>query len=115
LVIDKSAAGPTESVSVALLSLGFGSITPAGTVTVAAFAKLPVALGTTVPVTVKVTPPPAGKVTGVLMLPLSDAAPQAPPEEPAQVQLTPLRAAGIVSTTVAPVAVLGPALETTIV
>ena len=101
--------------SVAELLPEVGSVTPAGAVTVAVFTKLPVALGETVALTLNVAIPPAGKVTAVLMFPLPEAAPQAPPEEPAQVQLTPVRAAGKASVTVAPVTPLGPALETTIV
>ena len=59
------------------------------------------------PVAVKTTVAPTGTVTGVLMWPLPPAA-QTPPPAPAQVQVTPMSAAGNVSTTVAPLAVLGP-------
>ena len=45
LVIDRSAAASGVSVSVAELLPGVGSVTPAGTLTVAVLTRLPVAPG----------------------------------------------------------------------
>src|SRR5260370_442810 len=103
------------SVSVALLSPKLGSVTPAGSVTVAVLLRMPVALAATVALTVKVAIPPTGRLTVVPMLPLPEAEPHEPPADPTQFQLTPVRAAGMVSVTVAPVTALGPAFEATIV
>src|SRR5262249_32270181 len=47
LVMDRSAWGVRPSVSVALLSVGSGSVTPAGAVTVAVLTREPVAEGLT--------------------------------------------------------------------
>ena len=52
LVIVRSAEGERVSVSVALLLAGVGSVTPTGTETVAVLARVPVAVGETVAVTV---------------------------------------------------------------
>ncbi len=51
-VIVRSAVGLSVSVSVALLLPGVGSVTPAGAVTVAVLASVPVAVAETVAVTV---------------------------------------------------------------
>ena len=114
LVIDKLARGVRVSVSVALLFAGFVSVTPAGAATVAVLDKLPVAVGKMVPVTVKVTEPPAGRFTVSLMFP-EPAAVAVPPPAPTAVQVTPVKVAGSVSATVAPGALLGPAFEAVIV
>src|SRR6478609_6976836 len=74
---------------------------PAGGNTWAALTRTPVAAGSTVPVAVKTTVAPTGTVTGVLMSPLPPAT-QVPPPAPAQVQVTPVSAAGNVSVTIAP-------------
>src|SRR5881392_1706224 len=101
---DTSAA---VSVSVALLLVETGSVVPAGAVTVAVFTRLPVAEDLAVPVTVKTTalPAPAGMLTvAARLLPepvpplLTEAAPVV-----LEVQLTPVRAAGMASATLAPV------------
>jgi hypothetical protein len=106
------------SVSVELLSLGSGSVVPAGGLTIAVLTKSPMADAETIPVTAKVTePPPAGTLTvadSVLPEPLAPLATLAPPDA-LLVHVTPVMAAGIRSDTVAPVALLGPLLVTVIV
>jgi hypothetical protein len=110
LVIERLAVtgGVRVSVSVAVLLAVLGSVTPPGAATEAVLVKEPVAAGLIVPVAVKVTLPPEGSVTAWLMLPLPLAV-HVPPAVPRHVQVTPVRAVGNVSVTVAPVAVLGPA------
>src|SRR5690242_5291795 len=110
----RSACGFSVSVSVALLLPGVGSVVPAGAAIVAVLARLPVALALTVPASVNVAVPPTGMFTVAAMLPLPDAGPLAPPAYTA-VQVAPVMVAGTVSATVAPVALLGPALLATIV
>jgi hypothetical protein len=78
-------------------------------------AMVPVAPGAIVAVRVNVAVPETGSDTVVLMLPVPAATPHAEPAEPAHVQLAPLRPAGKVSVTVAPVTAEGPALLTTMV
>ena len=97
------------SVSVAVLLAALGSVTPPGAVMVAVLDSVPVAEALSVPVMVKVTAAPTGRFTSSLRLPLPEAV-QVPPAEPTQVQVTPLREAGSVSATVAPVTLTGPAL-----
>ena len=92
--------GVSVSVSVAELLPGFGSLTPAGAVTVAVFDRLPVAPAAIAALTVYVTVPPAGRLTVSLILP-DPAAVQVPPPAPTQVHVA-VRAAGNVSATVAP-------------
>src|SRR5262245_19932579 len=99
LVTARSPRGVSVSVSVAVLLADTGSETPPGAVTVAVLASVP---GATVPVAVKVTVPPASRFTVRLMLPAPEAAMQLEPAEAAQVQVTPVMAAGNVSATVAP-------------
>ena len=65
----KSAEAPSESESVDELFAGFTSVTPAGAATEAVFASVPVALGSTVAVTVKVAVPPTARLTVVAMFP----------------------------------------------
>ena len=102
------------SVSVALLLPGTGSRTPAGGVTLAVFASVPVAPGTIVPVSVKVAVPPTSRSTVAAMLPLPEAG-QAEPAEAVQVQVAPVTVAGSVSATAAAVTAAGPAFDATIV
>ena len=69
-----------------------------------------------VAVTVKVTVPPTGQVDGVVdVARAAGRAGDAPRRCALAVQVTPVRAAGKVSVTVAPVTALGPALVTTMV
>src|SRR4029077_9341632 len=103
------------SVSVALLLIGLGSNWSARLI-VAVLARLPVAAGLMVAVTVYVIVPPTGmKVTVSLMLPLPLASLPTTPAEPTLVQVAPVRVAGRVSATTTLVAALGPALVTTMV
>ncbi len=114
LVIARSAVGTSVSVSVAELFPGFGSVTPAGAAIVAVLTSVPVAAAETVPTTVNVAVPPGGRLTLAPMFP-APAAGHVPPPAPTHVQVAPIIAAGNVSATVAPTAVLGPALLATIV
>jgi hypothetical protein len=113
-VIDRSAVGVNVSVSVAELLAGVGSVTPAGGATVAVLASVPVADGAIDPVTTNVTDAPTGRLTLELTLPLPPAG-HVPPPAPEHVHVTPLKAAGIESATVAADTADGPALEATIV
>ncbi len=62
------------------------------------------------------TEPPTGSArTVAAMLPLPEAAGQVPPPAPAQVQVTPVSCAGMVSVTVTLAAADGPALLAVIV
>ena len=100
--------------SVAELLLGSGSGRPAGFVTVTVFVRSPNDPARTGAVTVNVAVPPLRRLTSVLMLPL----PEAGPLEPllyVAVQVAPSTWLGNVSTTVAPVTLLGPRFVTTIV
>jgi hypothetical protein len=63
---------------------------------------------------VYITDPPAGRLTVSLILPEPEAV-HVPPPAPTQVQVTPVIAAGNVSATVEPGALLGPALDAVIV
>jgi hypothetical protein len=103
--------GAIESLSVALLSLESGS----GMLleTLAVFESVPVAVTLSVALTTNVAVPPLATVTLVAIDPLPLAAGQLEPDEAVHVQLTPLRTAGKVSLTVAPVTALGPPLLTT--
>jgi len=113
LVIARSAVPDSVSLSVAELLPGLGSVTPAGAVTVAVLDSVPVAAAEMAALTVYVTDPPAGRLTVSVMLP-EPAAVQVPPPAPTQVQVA-VSEAGNVSATVAPVALLGPALDAVIV
>src|SRR5262245_762665 len=110
-----SAEGVMAVVSVAVSSPGVGSVVPAGGVTLALLATVPMASGATVPVAMKVADAPAGRSTVVAMGPEPLAAPQAPPSEALHVHVRPVSTAGNVSLTEAPVTALGPALTTVIV
>ena len=109
LVIDRSAFGFTLVTSVAELLPGFGSLVPAGAVTVAVLTIEPVAEPTTVPVTENVTVPPTAMSIGWLSDPLPLAGHD--PLTAAHVHVTPVRAPGTASATVAPTTLLGPLLE----
>src|SRR5258706_533398 len=107
--------GVMVSVSVALLLPGVGSVTPAGALTVAVFATLPVAPAPMLAMTVYVIVLPTGRLTVSLILPLPLAVkPDAPPLATA-VNVSLVTAAGRTSPTLAPVTLLGPLLVTTIV
>ena len=109
LVIERSACGVRVSVSVAELLAATGSVTPAGTVTVAVLTREPVAEAAMVPVTVKVAVPEGARSTGAEMFPDPEAG-QAEPTEATQVQVTPDRVPEKVSETVAPITEDGPRL-----
>ena len=102
------------SVSVAELLPGVGSVSPDGTATVAVLTRLPVAAPEILQTAVKVAVPPTGKLTVAFILPAPLAGPVAPPAYTA-VHAAEVIAAGKLSVTVAPVLVLGPALDATIV
>src|SRR5438876_1217288 len=112
--MDRSAWGVSVSVSVLLLLPGTGSVAPLGTVTVAVLARKPLAEDTTVPLTVKTAelPAPAATLTMALRLLPEPVAPLVTEAVPVvlDVQCTPVRAAGMVSATLAPMASLGPVL-----
>jgi len=114
LVTARSACGVSVSLSVAVLLALDGSTMPAGAATAAVLVKVPVAPGLIVALTVKVTVPLASTLIDVLMLPLPLAG-QLEPAEALHVQLTPVKVAGNVSVTVAPVTAFGPLLVTVIV
>src|SRR5436305_1920544 len=103
------------SVSVAVLLPGVGSVTPAGTATVAVFDNVPDAPAVSVALTVYVIVLPAGIVTVSLMLPLPLALKPVAPPLAVAVQVCVASAAGNVSVMVAPVTLLGPLLVATIV
>jgi hypothetical protein len=111
-VIDSSAVVVKVSVSVAVLFAGVGSVDPPGSATLAVLVSDPVALGEIVPVIVKVAVPLGTSVTEALIEPVPDAA-HDEPAEATHDQVTPERVAGMVSVTVAPVIVEGPAFEAT--
>src|SRR5437868_6669958 len=107
------------SVSVAVLLPGVGSVVPAGGVTTAVLTRLPVAAAEAVPVTVKVTelPAPAAMFTVAARLLPEPVAPAVTEAVPVvlEVQVTPVKVAGIVSAMVAPVTLLGPVFVTVMV
>ena len=115
LVMRRSAVGVRVSVSVAVLLAGELSATPLGTLMVAVLASVPVAEAATVAVRVKVAAPETGRFTDVEIEPEPLGAAQVPPAEAAHVQVAPVRVAGSVSVTVAPVTTDGPLLDATIV
>ena len=101
-------------VSVAELFAGVGSVEPPGRATEAVFESVPVAVDTTVALTVNMTEPAASTLIEVEMLPDPEAG-QLDPAEAAQVHVTPDSVAGIVSVTMAPVIADGPAFEAAMV
>ena len=114
LVTTRSARGVRVSTSVAALFATLVSVTPSGAATVAELVNEPVAEVEIAAVTVKVTEPPTGRLTLLLIEPLPDAGHVAPPA-PVHVHVIDVTPEGIVSATVAPVTVDGPALVATIV
>jgi hypothetical protein len=114
LVIDTSARRVMVVVSVAELLAGVGSVEPTGRATVAVFDTVPVAVDSTVALTVNVTEPPERTLTAAEMLPEPDAG-QLEPADAVHVHVTPDRVAGTVSVTVALVMAEGPAFEATMV
>ncbi len=110
-VIETSPSGDTVVESVAALSLGSGSTTPAGAATVAVLATVPTVSGATTAVTVKVAVPAGARSTVVAMSPVPDAAAQLPPVA-TQVHVAPVSSTGIVSSTGAATTADGPALVT---
>ena len=119
LTTAKSARGLTVFVSVAVLSTGVGSVTPVGGSIVATFATLPPA-AVTEAFTVNVTLPPLGSVGMIIPAPCMAATVElagqtAPPVAVPQVTLETLKPLTAGSVKIAPLAELGPALDTTIV
>ena len=112
-VMPRFALGASVSVSVALLLPEAGSVTPAGTATVAVLLNDPEAEAETLQTAVYVTLPPLGKPAVSLILPDPDAV-HVPPLDPAQVHEH-VSEAGNVSATVDPGALLGPVFEAVIV
>src|SRR4051794_3009343 len=110
----RSARGVSVSVSVARLLFGLGSVTPAGTLIVAVFARVPVAAASIATVNVKVTVALTGKLTVLTRPPLPLLGPVTlpPPVALTNVQLPPVAPAGSESETLAPVTALGPVLLT---
>src|SRR5688500_8333015 len=108
--MDKSARGVSVSTSLALLSDGSGSVTPAGGPTVAVLLRLPVAEGLIWTVKVKVTLAPTGRLTVAARAPLPVVGPVTlpPPVSPTNVQVAPVTPAGSGSDTLAPVTALRP-------
>src|SRR5437879_2416275 len=115
-VILRSACNVSVSVSVALLLLSLLSVTPLCSVTVAVFDIDPLAaVGGIVPLSLHDALPIYSIVTVSLILPLPLAVnPEAPPVCVA-VKLMPVKTAGKLSLTGAPVTLPGPLLVTTIV
>ena len=113
-MIDRSARGVSESVSVEVLFAPDGSLLPAGAAIVVVLTSDPVAAEEIVPVTVNVTVPEMPRLTVAAMLPLPEAG-QLEPAVAVHVQAVPVKVAGNVSVTVAPVITDGPAFVATIV
>src|SRR5262245_12971548 len=114
-VTTRSADAAIAVVSESLSLPGTGSGVSAGGATLALLTKVPVAVGSTVPVATKVTKPPAGRSTVVAMSPLPVAVPQLDPGAGLHVHVTSLSTVGNVSVTAAPLTAEGPALATVIV
>src|SRR5438105_2502575 len=112
--MDRSALVATWSVSVAVLLLGLVSITLLGAVAVAVLLMVPVAEALTMPLMAKTTelPAPAAILTVALRLLPEPVAPLLTEALPVvlEVQVTPVKVAGMVSATVAPVTSFGPLL-----
>src|SRR5262245_28935077 len=115
----RSATRAGVSVSVELLLFRLVSVVPLGGLTVAVLTRLPVADAWAVPLTVKITelPAPAAMLTTALRLLPEPVAPLVTEALPVvlEVQVTPVRPAGIKSATDAPTTLLGPVLFTVIV
>src|SRR5438876_479753 len=108
----RSDTSKAVSVSVALLLPVSGSVVPEGAVTVAVLTRLAVAEDLAVPLTVKTTelPAPAAMVTVAARLLPEPVPPLVTEAVPVVLedQVTPVRAAGMESATLAPTASLGP-------
>src|SRR5260221_5509560 len=91
------------SVSVALLLARLGSVSPAGTIVVAVFERVPEALMLSVAVATNVAVSPTRRFAVWMMLPEPLAAPQLETAEAEHVHVNPIRAAGTASVNVAPV------------
>ena len=113
-VIVRSPVGFSVSLSEAELFVAVGSTRPDGGAIDAVLATLPVALGSTVAVSVYVAVAPEGRVTVSLIEPEPEDVQVAPPA-PTQVQVAFVSSLDRASVTVAPVAVDGPELDATIV
>ena len=113
--ICKSATGLTPVTSVELLSVAFGSSTPAGLVTVAVLLIVPIALPSTTPLILKVTSAPLGMLAKIPETVLPDtligAGQVAPPIALTQTAETVPIEAGTKSLKLAPLAALGPVLR----
>lgn len=114
LVTARSTEGESGSVSVEELLAALGSETPEGVEIEAVFASEPVSVAAMVPLTMNVTDDPTPRFTIWLIDPLPDAA-QLAPADALHVHVAPSRPAGIVSVTVAPIALDGPPFVATIV
>ena len=112
-VIDRSPVGVIDVMSVATLSTGLGSLTPAGTSIRAVLTMTPVG-AETVATTVNVADAPTPRSTVVLMLPVPDPT-HVPPPVATQLQVLEASPVGSTSTTGAPKTAEGPALVATIV
>src|SRR5262249_11767025 len=110
----RSACAASVSLSVALLLPGTGSVLPPGTAALAGLLSVAVALEGVLAFTVDVAGPPTSRLVGSVMLP-EPLAPHDEPADAAHVHVTPVRLAGNVSVTVAPVMALGPLLVTVMV
>ena len=115
MVTERSAVAVTAVVSVAVLSVGSGSVADPGTVTLAVLLSVPRKNGSIVPVTAIVTEPPAATSTVVFGLPLPDGAEQADGRSATHVQVALVNPPGNTSATLTPATDDGPALDTTIV
>src|SRR5205823_6098703 len=104
--------GRIERLTPDVLLAKFGSVRPAGGVTVAVLVRVPVAEGETTAVTMKVTLLPGETLTPTAMLPVPLGGAAAPPVTTV-VQVALVIAAGKRSVTAAPFATLGPRLVTT--
>src|SRR4029077_21184977 len=104
-------------VSLALLSVGSGSVVPVGGLTVAVLLSEPVAEGLTRTVKVKVTLALTGRSTVVARAPVPVVGPVTvpPPLLAVAAQVAAVTPAGRGSDTLAPLTALGPALVTTMV
>ena len=120
MLLTVATTGLMMSVSVALLLPAAGSVVPLGTVAVAVLTMVPVAAG--VPVTLKVTEPPLGRVGTTMPVPCIKAmvvfaalGQTAPPVAVPQVTAVTVRPAAVASLKTLPLAGLGPLLVITMV
>lgn len=120
MVTNRLATGVIVSISVAVLFVRLGSVTPLGAVTVAVFLMLPDV--PTVPVTMNVTDPPLGSIGITMPAPCISATVvfatvghDAPPVAVAQVTPVTVRFATAGSWKIDPFAALGPVFDTTTV